>query len=59
MRLGNAGFNLLAIPGGLNNALGKTAAGTFAFAAMTYGTVAWGVEVVVDLIQQGLDDEDE
>lgn len=59
MRLGNAGFNLLAIPGGLNNALGRSGVGTLGFAAVTYSTVAWGAYTVYELIDQGLDEEDE
>jgi hypothetical protein len=55
-RLGNAGFNLLAIPEGLNNALGKTATGTAAFATATAGSIALALDQIWDSIT-GPDDE--
>jgi hypothetical protein len=57
-RLGNAGFNLLAIPGGLNRALGQTAAGTAAFATATYGSIAAAVMYIADMIEGAFDDEE-
>jgi hypothetical protein len=47
-RLGNAGFNLMAIPRGLNSALGRSAAGTAGLAIGSYGTVAYGVYLIVN-----------
>ena len=49
-RLGNAGFNLMAIPRGLNAALGRSGLGTAGFAIGSYGTVAWGVYEIISAI---------
>ncbi len=56
--LGNAGFNLLSIPAGLNNALGKSALGTFSFATATYSTVLGGVIYIYKKITGGLTYDD-
>ncbi|MDD2764574.1 MAG: RHS repeat-associated core domain-containing protein [Opitutaceae bacterium] len=60
-RLGNAGFNLLAIPDGLNRAMGAaTVAGsakTAAFATATAGSVAMAMEYVWDMISSPFEDE--
>lgn len=50
-RLGNAGFNLMAIPRGLNNALGRSGWQTTGFAIGAYGAVAWGVYSIIDTIE--------
>lgn len=42
-RLGNAGFNLMAIPARLNSALGRSAAGTAGLAVGSYGTVGYAL----------------
>lgn len=42
-RLGNAGFNLMLILRGLNNALGRCKAGTAGLAIGLYGIVAYAV----------------
>ncbi|WMS89223.1 putative Ig domain-containing protein [Pleionea litopenaei] len=46
-RLGNAGFNLMAIPRGLNGALGRSAWGTAGLAIGSYGTVAYGIYEII------------
>lgn len=60
-RLGNAGFNLLAIPDGLNRAMGAaTAAGsakTAAFATATAGSIAMATEYIWDTIMSPFEDE--
>ncbi|WP_370659577.1 hypothetical protein [Gilvimarinus gilvus] len=47
-RLGNAGFNLMSIPRGLNNALGRSPAGTAGLAIGSYGTVAYAVHTILN-----------
>jgi hypothetical protein len=49
-RLGNAGFNLMAIPRGLNAALGRSGLETAGFAVGSYGTVAWAVYEIIGAI---------
>jgi len=49
-RLGNAGFNLMAIPRGLNAALGRSGLGTAGFAVGSYGMVAWAVYEIISAI---------
>jgi len=60
-RLGNAGFNLLAIPEGLNRAMGAaTAAGsakTAAFATATAGSIAMAMEHVWDMVALPFEEE--
>ena len=59
-RLGDAGFNLMAIPAGLNNVLGRASAGTAGFAGLVYGSIAYGVSAVIDRINDpGFDPEGE
>jgi hypothetical protein len=50
-RLGNAGFNLMAIPRGLNNALGRSKLGTGGLALGSYGLVAYGVYEIIQAIE--------
>jgi len=51
-RLGDAGFNLIAIPRGLNVALGNSPVGTAAFGLLTAGTVAVGTAIIVDRVMR-------
>jgi len=60
-RLGNAGFNLMAIPAGLNRAMGAAttagAAQTAAFATATAGSIGLAIERIAEMIENSLDDE--
>ena len=47
-RLGNAGFNLMAIPRGLNGALGRSGLGTAGLAIGSYGIVAYAVHEIFE-----------
>ena len=47
-RLGNAGFNLMTIPAGLNRALGRSGLGTAGLAIGSYGLVAFAVYEILD-----------
>jgi hypothetical protein len=55
--LANAGFNLMALPAGVNSVLGRSAFLTFSTATTTYGSMATAVYYIYDLVSSDYESE--